>query len=126
MSIELRQATAADVPELGRICYEAFKDISESHGFPSDFASAEYAQGVLGMLVQQEDVYSIAAFDGDAANGSHYINMWGAAAGAVPVPVALSAQVAGLGRRLWADGYRGGGHYRMGVGLSDKPSDESA
>lgn len=104
MSIELRQATAADVPELGRICYEAFKDISESHGFPSDFASAEYAQGVLGMLVQQEDVYSIAAFDGDAAKGSNFINMWGDAAGVGPVSVDLSAQGEGIGRRMMEDG----------------------
>ena len=104
MSIELRQATAADVPELGRICYEAFKGISESHGFPSDFASVEYAQGVLGMLVQQEDVYSIAAFDGDAAKGSSFVNMWGDAAGVGPVSVDLGAQGEGIGRRLMEDG----------------------
>ena len=36
MTVEVRRAEAADIPELGRICYEAFKDIAESHGFESE------------------------------------------------------------------------------------------
>ncbi|MDT5282067.1 MAG: hypothetical protein QOJ20_3262, partial [Mycobacterium sp.] len=31
---QLRPATAADAPECGRICYEAFATISSRHGFP--------------------------------------------------------------------------------------------
>ncbi|HEY8173174.1 MAG TPA: GNAT family N-acetyltransferase, partial [Dehalococcoidia bacterium] len=103
MSIELRPVKPDDVPELGRICYEAFKDIAESHGFPPDFASVEFAQGVIGLLVQQEQVYSVAAFDGDAPRGSNYINMWGDVAGIGPISVDLAAQGAGIGRELMVD-----------------------
>jgi predicted N-acetyltransferase YhbS len=103
VTIELRPARAEDVPELGRICYEAFKDISERHGFPSDFASVEFAQQVVGMLVQQEDVYGVAAFDGAAAKGSNYINLWGDAAGIGPVSVDIAAQGQGIGRRIMED-----------------------
>jgi len=100
MSIDLRPVRPEDVPELGRICYEAFKDISERHGFESDFATVEFAQLVAGMLVQQEDVYSLGAFDGDAPMGSNYINMWGDAAGLGPISVDLGAQGQGIGRAL--------------------------
>ncbi len=101
MTIELRQARAEDVPELGRICYEAFKDLSDRHGFPSDFASVEFTQRVVGMQVQLETVYSIGAFDGAGEpKGSSFINMWGDVAGIGPVSVDTGAQGEGIGRLL--------------------------
>jgi predicted N-acetyltransferase YhbS len=103
MAIELRPATAADVPELGRICFEAFEDISERHGFPSDFASVEFAQQVVGLLVQQEDVYGVGAFDGAAPKGSNFINMWGNVAGIGPVSVDIASQGQGIGRLTMED-----------------------
>jgi ribosomal protein S18 acetylase RimI-like enzyme len=103
MTIELRQATAADVPELGRIVYEAFKDIAESHGFPPDFPSVEFANGVTGLLIQQEQVYSIAAVDGDAPKGSNHLEMWDDVAGIGPISVDLSAQGGGIGKTLMED-----------------------
>ncbi len=103
MTAEIRQARAEDVPELGRVCYEAFKDLCDRHGFPTDFASVEFAQQVVGMLVAQEQVYSIGAFDGDTAKGSNFINMWSEVAGIGPISVDLAAQGEGLGRRLMED-----------------------
>ena len=103
MAIELRQPTAADVPELGRICYEAFKDISDRHGFPTDFATVEFAEQVVGLLVQQEDVYGVMAVSDGAPRASNYINMWGNVAGIGPVSVDLSAQGQGLGRTIMED-----------------------
>ena len=35
----LRQSRPEDAQPLGEICYEAFKTISESHGFPPVFPS---------------------------------------------------------------------------------------
>lgn len=113
MAIELRQAKPEDVPELGRICYEAFKDISESHGFPSDFSNVEFAQQVVGMLVQQEQVYSVGAFSGDDAKGSNFINMWSDVAGIGPVSVDLASQGHGIGHLMMEDvivAARGQGH----------------
>jgi ribosomal protein S18 acetylase RimI-like enzyme len=103
MAVELRRVQPGDVPELGRICYEAFKEISESHGFPSDFPSIEFAQQVLGMLVQNEKVYSVGAFDGTGPKGSNYINMWGDVAGIGPVSVDPAAQGEGIGRKMMED-----------------------
>lgn len=103
MAIQLRPAQAADVPELGRICYEAFRDISKTHGFETDFATVEVAQGIVGMLVQQEDVYSVGAFDEAVPKGSNFINMWGDVAGIGPVSVDLAAQGGGIGRLLMED-----------------------
>lgn len=103
MTIELRQARAQDVPELGRICYEAFTDIAERHGFPTDFATVEFAQQVVGMLVAQEDVYSIGAFEDGAARGSNFLNMWGDVAGVGPVSVDVASQGRGIGRMMMED-----------------------
>jgi len=103
MSIELRRTTPDDVPELGRICYEAFKNISDRHGFPTDFPTVEFAQQVVGMLSQQEDVYGVAAVDGGGPKGSNFINMWGDVAGIGPISVDLTAQGQGFGRMLMKD-----------------------
>ncbi len=100
MTIELRQARAEDVPELGRVCYEAFKDIFDRHGFPTDFPTVEFAQQIVGMLVQQEDVYSVAAFEGDTPKGSNYIEMWDEVAGVGPVSVDVASQGRGIGLQL--------------------------
>ncbi|MEX2158505.1 MAG: GNAT family N-acetyltransferase [Dehalococcoidia bacterium] len=103
MAIDLRRTTPDDVPELGRICYEAFKDISESHGFASDFPTVEFAQQIVGMLVQQEDVYGVAATDGGTLKASNFINMWGDVAGIGPVSVDITSQGQGIGRMLMED-----------------------
>jgi predicted N-acetyltransferase YhbS len=103
MAIELRSTRPEDVPELGRICYEAFKDISERHGFPSDFTSVEFAQRVIGMLVQNEQVYGVGAFEDGAAKGSNFLNMWSEVAGVGPVSVDISAQGHGIGRQTMED-----------------------
>jgi len=104
MAIELRPAQAADVPELGRICYEAFKALCDRHGFPTDFATVEFGQQVTGMLVAQEDVYSIGAFEGGAAKGSNHIEMWDEVAGVGPISVDVATQGAGIGRMLMENG----------------------
>ena len=103
MAIELRQARAEDVPELGRICYEAFKNISDRHGFPTDFATAEFAQQVIGMLVAQEDVYGIGAFEDGAAMGSNFLSLWDAVGAVGPVSVDVTAQGRGIGRQMMKD-----------------------
>jgi N-acetylglutamate synthase-like GNAT family acetyltransferase len=100
MTVELRQATAGDVPAMGRILYDAFKDIAESHGFPPDFPNAEIATGVSGLLVQQETVYSIAAREGGALRGSNHLELWDEVGGIGPISVDLTAQGGGIGRTM--------------------------
>jgi predicted N-acetyltransferase YhbS len=100
MTIELRQATASDVPEMGRILYEAFRDIAESHGFPPDFPNEQFATGVSGLLVQQESIYSIAAVEGGTIRGSNHLELWDEVAGIGPISVDLAAQGGGIGRTM--------------------------
>jgi transposase len=45
--LEIRQAVAADAPECGRICHDAFAAIANKHGFPPDFPSVEDAARAL-------------------------------------------------------------------------------
>ena len=103
MTIELRPARAEDAAELGRICYEAFKDISDRHGFPTDFISAEFAQRVIAGQVQDEQVYGVAAFEDGAPKGSNFVNLRSDVAGIGPVSVDLSSQGQGIGRKLMED-----------------------
>ncbi len=61
MALELVPAKPEHVPELGRILYEAFKDISDRHGFPPDAGSVGFGRMVTGMMVQQEEIFGVAA-----------------------------------------------------------------
>ncbi len=103
MAVELRRPQPAHIADLGRICFDAFRDIAESHGFPPDFPSVEFTQGIVGLLMQQEAVYAVGAFDGDTPRGSNFMNMWGDAAGIGPISVDLAAQGEGIGKLLMQD-----------------------
>jgi predicted N-acetyltransferase YhbS len=100
VSLELRPPTTEDVPELGRICYEAFKDISDKHNFPSDFESVAMARMIIGMLTASEEEYSVAAMmDGQPA-GSNFLLAADEVGGLGPITVDVSAQGNGIGRAL--------------------------
>lgn len=44
MSIALREGRPEDAEPAGRICYEAFCEINEAHGFAPDMPSLEASQ----------------------------------------------------------------------------------
>ncbi|MBZ5607300.1 MAG: GNAT family N-acetyltransferase [Acidobacteriia bacterium] len=98
--VQLVQAKPEHVSELGRICYEAFKDIADQHGFPPDFPSARFARFVIGMLVGRQDVYGVAALvDGELA-GSNYISLTDPVSGIGPISVDCAFQGRDIGRKL--------------------------
>jgi predicted N-acetyltransferase YhbS len=99
----LRPATAADVPEMGRILYEAFYDIATSHGFPPDFPSLEAGVSVSGLFTQIEDIYSVAAARDGAVAGSNHIQLWDSVGGIGPISVDCPLQGEGIGRVLMLD-----------------------
>ena len=101
--IELRRPTPEDAAELGLICFEAFKDVSESHGFKSDFTSIEMAQGIVGGMIRDETVYGTAAIVDGKLAGSNFVFRSDEAAGIGPVSVDPSLQGLGLGRRVMED-----------------------
>lgn len=100
MAIEYRQPAVEDVPELGRICHDAFKDISERHGFEKDFASVEFAQTVIGMLTSSEDAYGVAAFKDGVPAGSNFILAPDEVGGVGPITVDPPLQGDRIGRAL--------------------------
>jgi len=100
VSLELVPAMPGHVSELGRICYEAFKDISDRHHFPSDFSSAAMGRMIIGMLVQSEEEYGVAAMlDGQPA-GSNFLLLSDEVGGLGPITVEVSMQGHGIGRAL--------------------------
>jgi GNAT superfamily N-acetyltransferase len=100
MPVELTPARPEHVPELGRICYEAFKDISDRHHFPSDFQSAAMGRMIIGMMTASEDAYGVAALlDGEPA-GSNFLMTADEVGGVGPITVEVPAQGRGIGRAL--------------------------
>lgn len=100
MAVELVLAKPEHVDELGRICYEAFKDIHDRHGFPSDFPSVAFARMVLGSLVEREDYYVVAALENGRPVGSSGLLISDEVAGVGPVSVEVPAQGRGIGRAI--------------------------
>jgi GNAT superfamily N-acetyltransferase len=101
--IQLVPTEPQHVPELGRICYEAFKDIADLHGFPPDFASVQLARRVIGMLVERKDFYGVAAIVNGELAGSNYLSLTDAVAGVGPITVDCAFQGRDLGRALMQD-----------------------
>jgi ribosomal protein S18 acetylase RimI-like enzyme len=101
--VQLVAAEAQHVSELGRICYEAFKDIADRHGFTPDFPSVQYARTVIGMLVERKDSYGVAAIVNGELAGSNYLSLTDAVAGVGPITVDCAFQGRDLGRALMQD-----------------------
>ncbi len=99
-SLKLRLGSPADARACAEICYEAFKSISEQHGFPPDFPVTEMAQGMMSMLFSHPDVYSVVAEMAGQIVGSNFLWEESTIAGVGPITISLHSQNATLGRRL--------------------------
>src|SRR4028119_89948 len=100
MNLTIRRATPGDAPECGRICYEAFKSISDNHNFPPDFPSAEVAAGMMSFMLARTDVYSIVAEMDGRIVGSNILWDNDTIAGVGPVTVDPTVQNSAAGRRM--------------------------
>jgi GNAT superfamily N-acetyltransferase len=100
MDIRLRSGTPADAEICGRICYEAFKTISEGHGFVPDFPTREVAIGVLTRLLANPNFYSVVAEVDGRIVGSNFLDERNRIAGVGPITVDPSVQNRAIGRRL--------------------------
>ena len=100
MNIKLRSGTPADPEICGRICYNAFKTISEAHNFAPDFPAPEVAIGLLGWMLAHPKFYSVVAeIDGQIV-GSNFLDERNAIAGVGPITVDPTVQNRTIGRRL--------------------------
>lgn len=95
----VRPGRPDDAPACGRICYEAFKTISEWHNFPPDFPSAAAATHVMEMLLSLPRVYSVVAECEGRILGSNFL--WADTIAAIgPITVDPAFQNGALGRSL--------------------------
>lgn len=100
LNLKLRPGNLDDAPVCGEICYEAFKTISEHHGFPSDFPSSEVAQGMMSWLFSRPDIYSVVAEVSGQVVGSNFLWEESVVAGIGPTTVLPDVQNVAVGRRL--------------------------
>src|SRR6266478_7591253 len=100
MDIMIREATPADAEICGRICYNAFKTISEAHGFPPDFPASEVAIGVLTSMLGNPNFYCVVAEIDGRIVGSNFLDERNRIAGVGPITVDPTVQNRAIGRRL--------------------------
>lgn len=98
--VKLRSGTPEDAEVCGRICYNAFKTISEAHGFVPDFPSQEVAIDVLKRMLSNPKFYSVVAEVDGWVVGSNFLDERNAIAGVGPITVDPTAQNHAIGRRL--------------------------
>ena len=100
MTIRLRSMRPEDIEQCGRICYEAFKEISERHNFRPDFPVPEAAIELMQMLLSRPDVFNVVAEDEGQVIGSNHLLEADAIAAVGPITVDPQAQSKGAGRML--------------------------
>src|SRR5437868_981464 len=91
-NVTLRSGSPQDAQICGKICYEAFKTISEKHGFPNDFPSTEAAIGLTSFLLSRNDVYSVIAELDGRIIGSNFLWEGDSIAGVGPITVDPTSQ----------------------------------
>jgi len=98
--IELFTPEPEHLPELGRICFEAFRHVTDQHGFERDFPDAEVAARVLGLVLSLPRSFGIAARSEGRLLGSNFMILTDAVAGVGPITVDPACHGRGVGRRL--------------------------
>jgi ribosomal protein S18 acetylase RimI-like enzyme len=102
-ALELVRAESQHVGEMGRICYEAFKNLHDRHHFPLDLPSVALARQVLGMMVSRSDFYSVVALLDGQVVGSNFLSLSDPVAGIGPVTVEPCHQGKDIGLALMRD-----------------------
>ncbi len=100
MDIRIRKGTPEDAEICGRICYEAFKTISEAHGFPSDFPGPNVPIGMLRWMLEHPKFYGVVAEIDGRIVGSNFLDERNPIAGVGPITVDSAVQNRAIGRRL--------------------------
>jgi len=100
MKVKVRPGTPEDAEMCGRICYSAFKTISEAHGFAPDFPAPEVATDVLTRMLANPKFYSVVAEIDGRIVGSNFLDERNTIAGVGPVTVDPTVQNRAVGRRL--------------------------
>src|ERR1044071_7878874 len=100
MDISIREGTPEDAEVCGRICYDAFKTISEAHGFIPDFPEPQLVVGLLKELLSHPGFFSVIAETDGRIAGSNFLDERNKIAGVGPITVDPAVQNRAVGRRL--------------------------
>ena len=100
MELKLRSGNPEDAEICGTICYNAFRTISEAHGFAPDFPAPEVAIGLLKWMLTHRQFYSVVAEIDGRIVGSNFLDERNTIAGVGPITVDPTAQNRAIGRRL--------------------------
>jgi len=98
--IVVRPPDQRDLPECGRICFEAFAALSDRHGFPHDFPNTAVATAVVEMLFSDPGFYGVVAERDGTILGSNWLDERSQISGIGPITIDPAAQDSGVGRRL--------------------------
>lgn len=88
------------IPELARICFEAFKDIHDRHAFPRDIPNLELASQIMGLFISGKNFHGVAARVDGRLVGSNFISCTDAVGGVGPITVDPAFAGRGVGRAL--------------------------
>lgn len=100
MAVQLREGRREDAAALAKICYAAFTNIAEKHGFPSDIPSAEVALGFLEPMLGHPEIHCLVAEKDGQPVGSNFADERGSIIGIGPLTVDPAGQNGGVGRQL--------------------------
>jgi GNAT superfamily N-acetyltransferase len=100
MDIRIREGTPSDAEICGRICYDAFKTISEAHGFAPDFPAPEVPIGLLTSMLANPKFYGVVAEIDGRIVGSNFLDERNPIAGVGPITVDPAVQNRAVGRLL--------------------------
>lgn len=100
MITTLRSPVVQDAAAAAKICYEAFKTISERHGFPPDFPAPEVARGLFDHMLGRADIHGVIAERAGRVVGSNFLWEGDSVAGVGPITVEPGQQNGRVGREL--------------------------
>ena len=99
-NVTLRAPTTADAEAVGEVVFRAFASIADAHNFPRDFASAEFAAGLMRSLIAHPKYWGVVAETGGRVAACNFLDQRDEIGGIGPMCVHPEFQGMGLGRRL--------------------------
>lgn len=101
--VTLRRGDPHDSSVCGKICYEAFKNISSRHGFIPDFLTVDAATDLVSVLLNHPKFYSVVAERDGKIIGSNFLDERNMVVGVGPITIDPEEQNKGTGRLLMLD-----------------------
>jgi predicted N-acetyltransferase YhbS len=102
-AFDLAPVAPEHLPDIARICFEAFREVQTRHNQPVDFPSEEVAAQVIGMFTSGPGFYGVTALRGGKVIGSNFLSLLDPVASVGPITVDPAIQSGGVGRALMLD-----------------------